>query len=133
MFWLRALLAWLGFAVLAVACGAARVALVQPLAGEAAAHVLGTLAVCALLVWLIGKFAARERLRAMPRLLALGAFWALLTMAFEFGFGRWVAGHSWERLLADYDLMSGRIWVLVLLTMLLGPLLASQRAARPQR
>ena len=35
-------------------------------------------------------------------------------MLFELGFGHWVAGHPWSRLLADYDLLAGRIWVLVL-------------------
>lgn len=126
MFWLWAVLAWLGFAVLAVACGALRVKLVQPLVGEGVAHVLGTLAVCALFLWLIVRFTAWLDVRDTARLLALGAFWTVLTIAFEFGFGHWVAGHSWERLLADYNVAAGRIWVLVLLTMLLGPLVSGR-------
>lgn len=129
MFWLWALLAWLGFAALAVACGAARVKLLQPLAGEQAAHVLGTLAVCALFLWLIGRFVAWTGVVETPRLLALGVFWTALTVAFEFGFGHWVAGHSWARLLADYDVLAGRVWVLVLLTMLAGPLFRAWLAA----
>lgn len=126
MFWLWAVLAWLGFAVLAVACGALRVKLVQPLVGEGVAHVLGTLAVCALFLWLIVRFTAWLDVRDTARLLALGAVWTVLTIAFEFGFGHWVAGHSWERLLADYNVAAGRIWVLVLLTMLLGPLVSGR-------
>lgn len=129
MFWLWALLAWLGFAALAVVCGAARVKLLQPLAGEQAAHVLGTLAVCALFLWLIGRFVAWAGVVETPRLLALGVFWTALTVAFEFGFGHWVAGHSWARLLADYDVLAGRVWVLVLLTMLAGPLFQAWLAA----
>ena len=35
-----------------------------------------------------------------------------------------VAGHPWSRLLADHDLLAGRIWVLVLLTLLIGPAVA---------
>lgn len=133
MFWLRAMLAWLGFAALAVACGAARVLLLQPLVGEQAAHVLGTLTVCALFLWLIGRFTAWTQTRKTPRLLALGAFWLCATVAFEFGFGHWVAGHSWQKLLADYDLSAGRIWVLVLLTVGLGPILLARGAARFRR
>ena len=64
----------------------------------------------------------RRRLRGNARLLALGVFWTALTIAFEFGFGHYVMGHPWERLLADYNILAGRIWVLVLATMLLGPL-----------
>jgi len=55
------------------------------------------------------------------RLIALGIGWAAATVLFEFGFGHWVAGHPWSRLVADYDLLAGRIWVLVLLTLLIGP------------
>ncbi len=130
MFWLWASLAWLGFAALAVACGAARVKLVQPLVGEQAAHVIGTLAVCALFLWLIARFVAWTGTRETPRLLALGAFWTCATIAFEFGFGHYVAGHSWQKLLADYDVLSGRVWVLVLLVMGLGPVLIAMGAAR---
>jgi hypothetical protein len=37
-----------------------------------------------------------------------------MTIAFEFGFGHYVAGHSWSRLLADYNLANGRVWSLFL-------------------
>src|SRR3712207_1716407 len=45
---------------------------------------------------------------------AIGAGWIGLTVAFEFGFGRLVAGQSWEELLADYDVSEGRTWPFVL-------------------
>jgi len=32
-----------------------------------------------------------------------------------------LAGKSWEALLADYNLLDGRVWILVLLTELFGP------------
>ena len=36
-----------------------------------------------------------------------------MTLTFEFGFGRLVEGLSWSTMLADYDVTSDRIWVLV--------------------
>ena len=33
---------------------------------------------------------------------------------FEFGFGHYVAGHSWSKLFADYSLLTGRVWLLFL-------------------
>ena len=48
-------------------------------------------------------------------------------MAFELLFGRYVSGASWESLLADYDLRRGRLWSLVLVTILFAPWLASHR------
>jgi hypothetical protein len=35
-------------------------------------------------------------------------------VAFEFGFGRYVAKQSWQTQLADYDLRRGRLWSVVL-------------------
>jgi succinate dehydrogenase/fumarate reductase cytochrome b subunit len=52
----------------------------------------------------------------------VGLIWLLMTAAFEFCFGRWVAKHSWRRLLRDYDLAAGRLWGLVLLSIFLAPL-----------
>ena len=135
MFWLCATLLWLLFAVLAVGLGALRVTFLEPLTGEPVAHVLGTLVVCALFFALISRFVrwTNKRLpvaRAKARLVALGLFWTLATMAFEFGFGRLVMGHSWARLLADYNLLAGRVWVLVLLTLYAGPRLAAWALAR---
>jgi len=67
-------------------------------------------------------------LRAYPttstaHAIAVGLVWLLMTVAFEFGFGRWVAGHSWRRLLQDYNLAAGRVWGLVLLAIFLAPLI----------
>jgi len=127
MFWLYATLMWFLFAALAVGLGTLRVLLLQPVVGEPAAHVLGTLAACALFLALIFRFVARVGARPKTRLVALGLFWTLATVAFEFGFGHYVMGHSWQRLLADYNLLAGRLWVLVLLTLYFGPRLAAWR------
>ena len=56
-------------------------------------------------------------------LIALGVMWTLLTVLFEFGFGRAV-GQSWATLLENYDVPHGRIWPLVLIVLLLTPVIA---------
>ena len=45
----------------------------------------------------------------------------MLTLAFEFLLGRFVSGLSWGQTLAEYDIASGRLWVLVPLWMALAP------------
>jgi apolipoprotein N-acyltransferase len=45
----------------------------------------------------------------------------LATIAFEFGFGHFVAGHSWSKLLADYNVFNGRLWLLVLVWITIMP------------
>jgi hypothetical protein len=44
-----------------------------------------------------------------------------MTVAFEFGFGHYVAGHSWSLLLADYNLLAGRVWSLFLIWITIVP------------
>ena len=51
----------------------------------------------------------------------MGVIWLVLTIASEFLFGHYIARHSWTRLLADYDLSSGRLWSLVLIAVGLLP------------
>jgi hypothetical protein len=54
-------------------------------------------------------------------LLGVGLLWLVLTVAFEFLLGHYVSGATWETQLADYNLLRGRLWPLVLLTTLLAP------------
>lgn len=54
----------------------------------------------------------------------VGTVWVALTVAFEFLAGHYVFGNSWERLLADYNMVRGRLWILVLLANLFAPLWA---------
>jgi hypothetical protein len=51
----------------------------------------------------------------------IGMFWMVLTVAFEFLFFHYLGGHSWEALLANYDIASGRLWPLILLWVLIAP------------
>lgn len=122
---LRAAAVWLLLLIVAFASATARVALLQPRLGERIAHQLGTLVVVALFAAVIwGTVRWVDPGLDRGRLVALGVAWAAATLLFEFGFGHWVAGHSWSRLFADYDLLAGRLWLLVLLTVLLGPVVA---------
>jgi hypothetical protein len=51
----------------------------------------------------------------------IGLFWMALTVAFEFLFFHYVGGHSWEALLANYDMSKGRLWLLVLVWVAIAP------------
>jgi hypothetical protein len=121
----RALLVWLLLLVVAVLAAALRTSLLEPRLGESRAHVVGTIAVVAvfaLLIWLVVGWITPTLRPA--NLLIVGLLWLVLTVTFEFGFGHYVMGHPWSRLHADYNIFAGRLWVLVLLTVLIWPLLA---------
>jgi hypothetical protein len=63
--------------------------------------------------------------------LAAGFLWLALTLAFDFLFGHFVDGHTWARLLADYDLAAGRVWVLIPLWVGLAPWVFRPRQFAP--
>jgi len=120
----RAMIAWLLLLFVAFGAATLRVKLLEPRVGEQAAHVIGSLAVAgtfAILIWALAPWVVPDL--DGQTLLLVGGGWTLATVGFEFGFGRWVMGHPWSRLLADYDLRRGRIWALVLLVILVMPTL----------
>ncbi len=55
--------------------------------------------------------------------LAIGLIWLLLTVIFEFVFGRLVMHRPWVLLLNDYNLAAGRVWILFLAWLALSPYL----------
>lgn len=134
MRWPRALVVWCALAVLMIAQGWARELFVAPALGQLRAHqlssVTGALIIVGVATLTLGWLGAAGR---SGRQLRLGGFWLALTVLFEFVFGHWVAGHPWERLLRDYDLTAGRLWILVLLATLLGPWLAGRLRGTGER
>lgn len=126
----RALAVWLLLLFIAFAAAALREGLLTPRLGQHAAHFAGTLLVVALFLVAIGLTVRWVVPTLDPRaLLLLGAGWTALTVLFEFGFGRYVMGHPWSRLLHDYNVLAGRVWILVLLTTLFGPWLLGRMRA----
>lgn len=125
--YLLALAVWSLFLVTAVTLGAVREGLIAPAFGEQAAHVIGTLLFIAAMLLIMWVFVSRIK-GTVGRLdlWFIGIMWTVMTVCFEFGFFHFVAGVPWEELLADYNLFAGRLWLLVLLTTLCGPVLIDQ-------
>lgn len=107
------LLSWGPMIPLAIANGFVREKFLAAQLGELRAHQLSTLTALllfAIYIDCLARFWPQPNARA-AWLLGLG--WVGLTIAFELLFGRYAAGHSWRRLLHDYNLAAGRIWILV--------------------
>jgi len=127
----RALVVWTGLLVLAVGFGALREALLTPRLGSQTAHVLGTIAFCLAMLfvtWASIRWIGPGDTAAAVR---IGLGWVVLTVAFEFLAGHYVFGHSWERLLADYNVLRGRIWLLVLVATGAAPVVAARLRKLP--
>ncbi len=118
---IRGILGWLLILAAAIANGTLRVALLNSSLGEPAAHVVSTALLCCLVLvitWLLIRWIHP----ASPAQAAeIGLLWLALTLAFEFGAGHFLFGNPWEKLLADYNVLQGRVWVAVLVVTLLAP------------
>ena len=105
---------WLILAVVAIINGVLRQATYARHIPELAAHQVSTVTGILLtgaVVWILSRF---WPIGSAKEARVIGACWLLMTVAFEFGFGHYVAGHSWSRLFADYNLADGRVWSLFL-------------------
>ncbi len=124
---------WLVLTVLAILNGTLRNYTYSRVVSEQAAHVISSVVLIVLFLLVTYVFLASVKVAyGNLDLLLVGAIWLVLTVAFEFLFGHYVAGHPWSRLLADYNLLRGRVWALVLLAVFLGPLIMG-RLAKPGR
>ncbi len=122
---LRALTIWFALLLVAVANGAFREALLIPRLGGQAGHIVSTFMLCAGILIITYLAAPWLHLGKRGDTIAIGRAWLAFTLAFELGFGR-ARGKPWAELLADYDVLKGRIWVLVLVTTAVAPYLAAR-------
>lgn len=117
------ILLWVIMIPIAIANGIIREFTYGQYLGELRAHQVSTLSgiiLFGMYIWLSLRFFPPA---SAGQALAIGLLWLALTMAFEFLFGHYVAGHAWSRLLQDYNLLAGRLWLLVLLWLALAPYL----------
>ena len=112
---------WLGMVVLAIVNGAIREKLYGPFMRELSAHQLSTLIgiiLFGIYIWILtGIF----HIESSKQALIIGCMWLIMTITFEFIFGHFVIGHTWEKLFHDYNLIKGRVWILVLIWTTIAP------------
>lgn len=107
---------WVGFFGLAMINGIFREAILKPIVGEPWAHHLS--AASAIMLFFLFAFRFRRYLdiRTLREALGAGVFWLALTVLAEtFLIGRLLSSQSWDTILANYDLLGGNLWPLVVL------------------
>ncbi len=120
---LKSLLIWLSFIPVAILNGGLREYVLLRTIGEKwALPVSGIiLSVCIFLItWLLLPRITQIRTSKYCWLTGIG--WALLTIAFEFATGL-AGGNTVAELLAAYNPLTGNLWLLVLATTLLSPII----------
>lgn len=115
------ILAWFPMIVIAIANGLFREKFLVSRFSELQAHQLSTASMIVLFgsyVWILFKLWPPS---STNQTLFIGLLWLIFTVLFEFLFGHYVAGHSWDKLLNDYHILQGRVWILVLIWISIAP------------
>jgi hypothetical protein len=118
---LRYVLAWIPMISIGIVNGTLREATYGKHLNELQAHQVSTIIGIALFGSYVWGLTHLWRLESTTQAIVIGVIWFGLTIAFEFIFGHYVAGHSWSRLFQDYNLFAGRVWLLVLLWIAIAP------------
>ena len=124
-------LAWVPMVPIAIGNGVLRQIGYARRVGELTAHQISTASAIVLFGIYIWFVIRALRPASGRQAIAIGIVWLALTVAFELLFGHYVAGHSWRALLNDYDLIGGRLWVLVLVWLAVAPYLFHRLSGRP--
>jgi hypothetical protein len=124
--WLKALLLWSGILVLAVANGTLRAEVLIPAFGNTAGLIGSGLILCACIFGVALVAAPWYGRLTSNQCLLIGAFWLVLTLAFEFSVGRFIEHKSWAELFEAYTFKGGNIWPLVLVAAFIAPWCAAK-------
>ena len=117
----RAAIVWFAIMIAAILNGAFRDIVLVPRLGDTLARAISCFTLAAIIVfvtWVSLQWIYPESLRDAW---TIGAMWLVMTLAFEFGAGHYLFGTPWPHLRADYNLLAGRFWMLVLITTLAAP------------
>ena len=123
--WFRAAMVWMLIMLAETGSGMVREVFIAPVIGGLRARQLGMLAGCVLIfviAWLTTRWMNARSLRDQ---MAVGAFWVVLTLVFEFALGR-AMGASWSRLFSDYNPAQGGLMLFGLAFMFITPWLTKR-------
>jgi len=122
----KAVAVWLVLILAETVHGILRGIFLVPRVGEFRSSQIGVLTgsvIILVLTWLFVRWIGASR---SSHLLGIGLLWLCLTLAFEFLFGHFVVGASWERLAADYNLLQGGLLPLGMIFLIFAPLIAAK-------
>ena len=117
---LKYFLFWFPMLLIAVANGALRDLWYKKYTGELTAHQISTITLIIFFALYIGYIIQRFSPSSSTQTVFIGISWMIMTLAFEFGFGRW-RGNSWQTILEDYNISKGRIWIFIPLWLAIAP------------
>jgi hypothetical protein len=126
----RWIAAWLGGVVVGIVNGVGRELIYKDRVGDLTAHQISGAVAVSLFALYFALLQRRWPLGSTRAALQVGATWVVLTASFDFLFGHYVDGKSWSTLAHDYNVTDGRLWVLVLLWLGIGPVVIQKAVGK---
>lgn len=111
---------WFPLLVLAFANGTIRQVGYQNLLGELNAHQVSTAIGMILFGYYFFWIDQKWKPVNVNETMKIGFLWVVMTIIFEFGMGV-AMGRPWEIMIHDYNLAAGRVWVVILAWVAIGP------------
>jgi hypothetical protein len=121
----KALAIWLAILGSAVANGAVRETVLVPQLGKTLGLVLSGLLLSAVILAITFLALPWLGVSRPSQLIGIGLGWLVLTLVFEFTFGRF-QGKSWSSIVEAYTFKDGNLWPVVLLITLAAPYVAAR-------
>jgi len=116
---------WFLMLILAFLNGTARDLGYKKYMSELTAHQISTFTLIIIFGFFIGFVINKFPPVSGEQAVYIGLLWLFLTLGFEFGFGL-MRGNTLAKLLEDYNLLKGRLWILIPLWIAIAPYLFYQ-------
>lgn len=110
---LKYFLLWFAMLVLASANGIFREAWLKERLPDLQAHQVSTILLAILFTLFTYLVIRTWRPGSEQMAWMIGLMWLVLTLIFEFGFGHYVSNKPWSELLEEYNLLAGKIWIII--------------------
>jgi hypothetical protein len=129
----RAGAVWFAIMLIAILNGAARDVILVPRLGDPVARALSCVTLAALIVLVTWVSLRWIHPASLSDAWTIGVMWLAMTLTFEFVAGHYLFHTEWATLLADYNLLKGRLWILVLVATAIAPALLFHAGEIPDR
>lgn len=121
----NSLLVWVIIAIFAIVNGVFRENILAPVLGKTLALPISGLSL-SIIIFVVTSLAF-SLINGNDKLtyILIGLQWVFLTLMFEFVFGHFVVGKSWASIFAVFNIVKGDLFLVVLATSLVSPLLVA--------
>ncbi len=118
---LKMIIMWVLFIPIPVINGLLRDFWYKNKTGELGANIIGFIVLSSIFIFYVYLFFGKTiNTFSVNKLIFMGLFWLIATLVFEFSMG-FFGGRSIEYMLADYNILKGRLWPLCLATITFSP------------